>query len=66
MSWRPTIGGWGDNRRRYHVVLSKSGPRGGKRPALLDVDVWADNQQDAIGRAKSYLSRRLRVEVSDG
>lgn len=64
MSWRPTIGSWNEaGVRSYRVILSQTGPRGGKRPPILDADVYGKDQGHAIERAKRYLNRRLRVEA---
>lgn len=62
--YRRTIGRYETGNNSYHVILSKPGPRGGKRPPLLDVDVYAENQEQAISRAKAYLARRLHAEVT--
>lgn len=62
--WRPTIGRYdSDHPYCYRVVFSQRGPRGGKRPPLLDVNVWAWSQEKAIKIAKEYLTDRLAVEV---
>ncbi len=62
--WVQTIGDWREKgTTTYRVKLSKPGPRGGKRPPLLVVDVYAQDQEQAITRAKKYLARRLKVEV---
>jgi hypothetical protein len=51
---------------RFHVVISKPGPRGGKRPPLMDAMVYADSYDDAVEYVEQEFLRRTKTEVICG
>lgn len=50
----------------FHVVISKPGPRGGKRPPLMDAECWAYDYNDAVEFVEQEFLRGTKTEVSAG
>lgn len=50
--------------RWYTVTISKPGPRGGKRPAYIDIRLRAHSYDEAVERAEDKLLARCDITVS--
>ena len=48
----------------FTVTIVKPGPRGGKRPPLIDVRVQAPSYDDAVEWAKEKLFTRCAITVA--
>lgn len=51
---------------RFHVTISNPGPRGGKRPPLMDATVLASGYDDAVDYVEQEFLRRTKTEVRAG
>lgn len=47
----------------YRVTIEQPGPRGGKRPPLIDATVCATSHDDAVDYVHTKLWNRLKVTV---
>ena len=49
---------------RFHVVISNPGPRGGKRPPLMDAFVRAEGYDEAVQYVEQEFLARTKTVVT--
>lgn len=55
---------WTKKSTQFRVTISQTGPRGGKRPPLIDAWVWADSYDEAHGIVERRLLKRCTHVVT--